>query len=260
MPASKPATIVGQIHGSKSSSTLLKLRWSDGNVDASVKIADSNGKDGLSILKYKLGEFAFDEKIAYNVTLANGVLYVATKYGSMTHDYLDPSYKDTAFDPNEGDAPDAYYFKVGNYCQCNADPEDAPHTRSKCGHEPRGSRNCIVNIYEMATFHSGCNAPVAYKTPRYPPRAEATCDAFWLNETTIADGDAGDKAGSAEETASGNGVDGEGEVADEVADEAADEVADEAAESAAAIVGTVWGWFPLERLAGVVAMAGLACV
>eukprot|EP00729_Bicosta_minor_P012803 gene12803-15751_t len=71
------------------------------------------------------------------------------------------------------------------------------------------------------------------------PEATGTCDAFWLNETTIADGDAGAKAGSAEETASGNGVKGAGEVAGE------------AAESAAATVGTVWGWGSLEGLAGV---------
>lgn len=100
----------------------------------------------------------------------------------------------------------------------------------------------------QCSFRVQCT--LGLQTPRYPPRAEATgtCDAFWLNETTIADGDAGAKAGSAEETASGNGVKGEGGVAGE------------AAERAAATVGTVWGWGSLEGLAGMLLQwAGLAC-
>ena len=98
--SSTGVTCVGQVHTdgvSGSCSVVLMLEWDNGKLWARLRDQECN------TVSKKLGEYALNETIKYEVTMDGSKLQMKTEQESVEYDYSFAKYQ--------------VYFKVGNYLQ-----------------------------------------------------------------------------------------------------------------------------------------------
>ena len=116
VPSKKPQTIIAQIHGSvdEEIAKVVKLLWTNFTVEARVKNRTTHEEFGLP-----LGTYSYGTVLEYEIEVASsGVLRVSVN--GKTVEYVPPI-----------NTADKFYFKAGNYDQCNVecDPHDYARAR-----------------------------------------------------------------------------------------------------------------------------------
>lgn len=106
-PPKKAHIIVGQIHGYKSK-PLVKLRWTNGEIQALVKEKPSSNRE----IKYLFGRVD-DQFFNYQIKVNNGVLELTVNGKRVTHAFFRRNGSDTGW------SKERFYFKAGAYVNSN---------------------------------------------------------------------------------------------------------------------------------------------
>ena len=129
LPAGKPSVVIGQIHGHGKGSEIVKLlavvkdsTAPDFVVQARVK--EDAGEGEIKEIALDLGTYQVGEMIDYRVVMEEGTLRVYIREEKCHHKYHFGRYAE--WEAAGGHDKHQYYFKLGNYCNCNAETADSP--------------------------------------------------------------------------------------------------------------------------------------
>ncbi|MDF1663103.1 MAG: polysaccharide lyase family 7 protein [Planctomycetota bacterium] len=106
-PPKKPHIIVGQIHGYKSQ-PLVKLRWTNGELQALVKDKPSSNKE----TKYFFGRVG-GQFFNYQIKVNKGILELTVNGKTVTHAFFVRNGSETGW------RKERFYFKAGAYVNSN---------------------------------------------------------------------------------------------------------------------------------------------
>ncbi len=113
VPSSRPITVIGQVHGSNSNSTMFQFRWNGyqaGTCSIEVRFQDNSSAGNQQLITVASG-LSLGTMISYVVTMKNGLITAKINTPApgktVSQTYTTQYYGTT----------DLYYFKAGNYMQ-----------------------------------------------------------------------------------------------------------------------------------------------
>jgi len=139
MPRGKPCVCISQVKGNASHhSEACKLLAVERNssapdfwLEAHVKSPDGNG--GLKEDTLRIGKFAYGQPFEYKLVTNNGHFLAEcfTSGEKQGHNYNFGVYQERRQQCKENPHDDLYAFKLGSYCNCNAEQADDPKDYSE---------------------------------------------------------------------------------------------------------------------------------